>query len=197
MKMLLTKFYFLFILFIFQKVEAADLKKLTTLFKQMYETHYTHISCGRNIQQFLVFADKAGIDLNNAEVWKVKGNGFWATSGFHTRLSTSDRTMLGFFHVILIADNYIFDFDLHGGYVLSKYHYARLQFTPAQNPFAVASSQKIDFHEDLVGWTIEAFDAINYSKNAETKLWMKNFLDIFLPNIIFSVNRSEILAKRP
>jgi hypothetical protein len=195
MKILLTKFYFLF--FIFLKVEAADLKKLTSLFKEIYETHYTPNYCGKNIQQFLNFADNAGIDLNNAEVWKVMGNGFWETSGFHTRLSTSDRSMLGYFHMILIADDYIFDFDLHGAHVVSKYHYARLQFTPAHNPFPVTRSAKIDFHKDLNGWTIEAFDAKDYSKNITTKLWKKNFLDIFLPNILFSVNRSEILAKRP
>jgi len=192
--MFFTKLFFFLSLsmFFFPRVEAADLKKLISLFEKIYNSHYTPVMCGRNIQQFLEIADASGIDINNTEVWKVKGSGYWETSGFHTRTSTTRRSMLGFFHVVLFAEGHVFDFDLQGPHVLKMYQYARLQFTPPHNPFPVGSL-RYDFHKDLQKWTIEAFDANDHIKNIQTSLWKKKFIDVFSLESLFSIDRSTIL----
>ncbi|MDH4467559.1 MAG: hypothetical protein QE271_05825 [Bacteriovoracaceae bacterium] len=190
--MILNKLFFLVLLFTFQMADAADVKKLTSLFEKIYNTHYTPVLCGKNIQKFLALAEQAGIDLNNSEVWNVKGNGHFETSGFHTRSSTTRRSMLGFFHVILYADGHIFDFDLQGPHVLNTYQYARLMFTPPSNPFPVGSVRH-DFHKDLKGWTIEAFDAKDHIQNIQTSLWKRKFMDVISLEKLFSIDRTTIL----
>lgn len=103
--------YLWLLLLITQVSFAADLAKLQTLFKSNYSTFYAPRFCGKNIETFVKAADKKKIDLTNSYVAVLKNPGFWSLQAFSARgLKLGERQPWSF-HVILIADDYVFDFD--------------------------------------------------------------------------------------
>jgi hypothetical protein len=85
--------------------------------------------CGENIGRLVEEAKNQNLDLEGSYVLKIEGGGFLETSGFYTRSNPNERAMLGYFHYILVADGYVFDFDLNESLVLKLEDYVRLQFT--------------------------------------------------------------------
>ena len=129
----------IFLCFILLKstVLAADIESLRKLFVNNFNHYYQPRYCGKNIKRLLSEAQKRNIDLSNSYILKVVGDGFFETSGFYTRAKPNQRAMLGYFHMILVADNMVFDFDLHAPLVLDVRNYIRLQFMPPYEPYII------------------------------------------------------------
>jgi hypothetical protein len=160
--------------------QAADTQALKELFKENFNSHYQPRFCGRNINTFINEAKLKNIDLSNSYVLKIVGGGFLETSGFYTRQNTNERVMIGYFHMVLVADGLVFDFDLNEPLVLNTLEYVRLQFTPAYEPYFIFG---INYSKKASpgGWNVTAFDYNDYGDNIETELWdmkMKEYIDI-------------------
>jgi len=159
---------------------SANIPSLKKLFTENFNNYYQQRFCGRNIRRFLEEAKERNIDLSNSYVLKVVGGGFLETSGFYTRGNINEREMLGYFHMILVADDIVFDFDLNESLVLEKEDYIRLQFTPPHEPyfiFGINYSAK----GSPGNWNITAFDRKDYTNGDETTLWkmkMKKYINI-------------------
>jgi opacity protein-like surface antigen len=166
---------------------AADLKSLTTLFKQNYDNFYQPRYCGRNTARLVSEAHKRKIDLSNSYVLKIVGGGFWETSGFYTRNNINERAMLGYFHMVFVADGYVFDFDLDEPLVLKMDDYFRLQFTPPY-PFNFYGGEARTKSE-LKGWTLTRYEWPDYIKNIEKPTWVKKLRDI--------MNVDKMVEKNP
>lgn len=80
--------------------------------------------------------------------------------------------MLGYFHYILVADNYVFDFDLAHDKPVELKSYIRLQFTPPYEPFEIYG--------------------INYSENKNPENWELNMYDI-KHNLIVTTKFNEFI----
>src|SRR5690606_10559228 len=130
--MLVSKFILVFCLFL-THAKAADIPALTKLFRTNFNSFYEARNCGKNIERLVEAAHEKRIDLRNAFDLRIVGGGFCETSGFYTRMVINDRAMLGYFHYVLVADNYVFDFDLAEPLVLPFEDYVRLQFSPVAN----------------------------------------------------------------
>jgi len=159
---------------------SADIPALKELFQKNFDSYYQPRFCGQNIRRFLEEASMREIDLSNAYVLKIQGGGFLETSGFFTRGNVNEREMLGYFHMILIADDIIFDFDLNRPLVLNKLDYIRLQFTPPHEPYYIFG---IDYTKNGApgNWNVTAFDSKDYSNGKESTLWkskIKDYIDI-------------------
>lgn len=131
---------------------AADLSALESLFVANYDKFYQERRCGENIERLYKEAQSRGLDLSNAVALKIVGSGFLETSGFYTRDYPNRWKMLGYFHVVLLADGYVFDFDLAEPRVLSLEEYVRLQFTPPYQPFIAVANVTFDPRRELVWW---------------------------------------------
>ncbi len=163
---------------------AANIPALTILLQKNYNSLYEARNCGKNIERLVQAAHKNRIDLKNAYVLKIVGGGFFETSGFYTRGFPNDRAMLGYFHFVLVADNYVFDFDLHEPLVLPLEDYIRLQFTPQPS-----SQWMKTMAMDIPGWEMtryEWMDYISYSNLNAT--WVKRMSEV--------VNVPKLLAKK-
>lgn len=161
-------------------VNAADLPALKKLFEKNYNSIYQPRFCGRNTRAFLNEAKKQEIDLSDSYVLKIVGPGFFETSGFYTRSKPNERVHLGYFHMVLVANNHIFDFDLREPLVLDILDYARLQFTPPHEPYTLMG---VDYSSkgNPSRWNVTAFDKNDYAKGIETTLWemkMNQFIDV-------------------
>jgi hypothetical protein len=161
-------------------LQAADIAGLTSLFQDNFNYLYQPRFCGRNIGNFIKLAQKHKIDLSNSYVMKFVGSGFLHTSGFYTRTKPNEREMLGYFHMVLVADNYVFDFDLNEPLVLRMPDYIRLQFAPPYEPFRIWG---IDYRteKDLAFWKLTAFETQAYALGSEVELWnklMRDFIDL-------------------
>jgi hypothetical protein len=159
---------------------SADIVALKNLYTDNFNNYYQPRFCGKNIRRFLEEASRRNIDLSNSYVLKVVGGGFLETSGFYTRGNINEREMLGYFHMILIADDQVFDFDLNEPLVLEKESYVRLQFTPPHEPYFIFG---IDYSAkgSPGDWNLTAFDRKDYTKGDETTLWkmkMKKYINI-------------------
>jgi len=180
-----VKFKFTFILvicsFLFtSKAFTADTKALTSLYKSGYNSMYHPRYCGRNIEGFLKEAKKRNIDLSNSYVLNIEGGGFLETSGFYTRGKKGERANLGYFHIILLADDMIYDFDMDSPKVLTLNNYVDLQFRPPFEPFKVFG---IDYTKNgnPGSWSVEVFDLQDYARGIETTLH-KGRLKDFIKN---------------
>ncbi|MFY7994109.1 MAG: hypothetical protein ACOVP4_12500 [Bacteriovoracaceae bacterium] len=149
----------------------ADLPQLKKLFTENFDNYYQPRLCGKNTARLASEAKKRNIDLSNSYVLKIVGGGFWETSGFYTRNNINERAMLGYFHMVFVADGYVFDFDLDDPLVLKMDDYFRLQFTPPY-PFNFYGGEARTKSE-LKGWTLTRFEWADYIKNIEKPTWIK------------------------
>lgn len=172
--------YCVFILLATSTAKAADVEQLSQLFQNNYNSFYQPRMCGQNTVRLIQAAQNLNIDLSNSYVLKIVGGGFWETSGFYTRNKPNDRDMLGYFHMVLVADNYVFDFDLNEPLVLPLEDYIRLQFTlPDDSKTFFAKSFKP--RQELPGWEMTRFYTEDYAKNKETiidRMKLKDLVDL-------------------
>ncbi len=170
MKKILT--LILFQALIISSAFAADIRSLDKLFKENFDNFYQPRYCGRNTARFVAEAQKRKINLSNSYVLKIVGGGFWETSGFYTRNNINERVMLGYFHMVFVADGYVFDFDLDDPIIVKLDEYFKLQFTPPA-PYSFYGGEERTISE-LKNWSLTAFDYRDYSNNSkETVLWQK------------------------
>lgn len=170
---------FVFILF-FGSAKAADMPRLTSLFKSNFNNYYQARYCGRNIERLTSEAIKRNIDLSDSYVLKIVGGGFLETSAFYTRDKVNERAMLGYFHMVLVADGMVFDFDLAEPLVLQVEDYFRLQFTPPYEPYKIYG---IDYtqNKNPHGYRLTAYDYEDYANGDETVLWesvVRDYIDM-------------------
>lgn len=151
---------------------AADIPALKKLYNENYNNFYQQRFCGRNVARFVSEANKRKINLSNSYVLKLAGAGFLETSGFYTRGNLDDRAMLGYFHMVFVADGYVFDFDLSDSLVLPINEYVRLQFTPPYDPFYVFGIE-YKSKEQLKYWTVTRFEWADYIQSREVATWIK------------------------
>ncbi len=171
---------------------AADIESLEKLFTKNYNSFYTPRFCGRNIEKFVKVAHQNGIDLSNSYVAKIVGGGFLETSAFYSRTNPNDRVMIGYFHMVLVADGYVFDFDLGEPAVLKLSDYVRLQFTPPYEPFRIYG---IDYtaKSNPGSWDVTAFETLKYGRGIESKLWKKQIKDLISMDRMMSTHRMGVL----
>lgn len=157
---------------------AADVKALTNLFQKNHDSFYAYAQCGANIARLVEAARAENIDLSNSYVLNVVGAGFLETSGFYTRGQQNKWKMLGYFHVVFVADGYVFDFDLDEPLVLKLEDYIRLQFTPPVDPFKVGGN--INFKStDLKYWTATAYETKSYNLHSQPiEIWKSKLTDL-------------------
>lgn len=182
---------FLFISFSQPIVLAADVSKLKDLFVQNFDNYYEPRYCGKNIVRFVSRAVEEKIDLSNSYVLEIVGAGFLETSGFYAREAVDQRTMLGYFHVVFVADDYVFDFDLHRPVVLKLEEYVRLQLTPPFEPFNVFGI-KYRSLEQLSGWTAIAFDWSGHIQKKVIELWRKKFPEFINLERMLEIDRNKL-----
>lgn len=158
---------------------AADLKALSKIFKDNYNTFYEYRRCGANVARLVEAAQAQGIDLNGAYPLEIRGAGFLETSGFYTRGDIDERVMLGYYHVVLVADGYVFDFDLARPLVLTLENYVRLQFTPPTAPYLVGGNIFYRPEKDLPWWRAIAYDTDGFTTTGEPRVrWEKKLTEL-------------------
>lgn len=162
----------LIFMFLLGQAAAADLSVLTRLFEDHYNSLYTPRFCGQNIARFIQLAKNKKMNLSHSYVLKIMGAGFFETSGFYTRGKTQERAMLGYFHMVLVADGRVFDFDLAEPLVLKLEDYVRLQFTPPYEPFHIWGKDFVA-RKELPWWKVTAFSTHEYAQGREEVLWSK------------------------
>jgi hypothetical protein len=176
---MITKFVVILLISL-QSALAADLPALKILFTENYNIFYRPAYCGKNIAKLADEANKRNINLDNAYVLKIVGAGFFETSGFYTRQNVNERAMLGYFHMVLVADGYVFDFDLDEPLVLKLDDYIRLQFTPPYEPYLLFGTEyRASSH--LLWWTVTRFEWSDYIRNKEISTWtrkMPEYIDL-------------------
>jgi hypothetical protein len=140
---------------------SADVERLEKLFSKNYNSFYTPRFCGRNIEKFVNVANQKGVDLSGSCVDRIVGGGFLETSAFYSRTNPNDRVMIGYFHMVLVADGYVFDFDLGEPVVLKLQDYVRLQFTPPYEPFRIFGID-YSFKGNPGSYNVTAFETKTY-----------------------------------
>jgi hypothetical protein len=183
---IITRLSFVFVIGVglARNIQAANLPALQDYFRQNSEAIYVPRYCGQNVQQLVQGAQSAGIDLSGAYVLKIVGTGFLETSGFYTRTKPQDRSMLGYFHYVLVAENHVFDFDLHELLVLSLEDYIRLQFTPPYLPFRVFG-MNYDPAEELKYWKVSRYEVSAVTGGSFTPTWERHLSQfVNLPGIL-------------
>lgn len=170
-------------------VRAADIPGLTRLFTENFNSFYEPRMCGTNIERLIEAAQKQNINLDEGYVLKIVGGGFFETSGFYTRTNPHDREMLGYFHYVLVADRFVFDFDLNKPVVLSLEDYARLQLSPPDDhPWAK------NWEKDLSRWQVTRYDISDYMTQTELKpIWQKSLGELINVPEALSRNRLQCL----
>ncbi len=156
---------------------AADLVSLNKLFSENFDNFYRPRFCRNNIGTLIAEASKQKINLRNSYVLKIVGAGFLETSGFYTRGKIDERAMLGYFHFVLVADGYVYDFDLDEPLVLKLEDYTRLQFTPPYLPFKVFGIS-IEPEKQLPFWTVTRFEIADFNTSRSTATWTKQYNEI-------------------
>jgi len=167
---------------------AADLQKLESLYVENFDAFYEPRFCGRNIARLVKAATQERVDLQGAYILKIEGAGFFETSGFYTRNMPNKRAHLGYFHVVLVADDKVFDFDLHEPLALDLKDYIRLQFSPAREPLVIFGTT-YRAREELKWWTVTRFEIDHYAQDSGQSTWtmkMKEFIDL---NSVFAQSR--------
>lgn len=129
---------------------AADVRALKNLFQRSFYTDmYTPNYCGRNIESFVREAMRDGINLDNAHIVQITNAGF-DMFGMVAALSAREQGRLIVptptkppfreisntnwnFHVVLIADGEVFDFDyMNKATVVKLPRYLDGQFIPVK-----------------------------------------------------------------
>lgn len=170
--------YLFLLLLLTQASFAADLPKLQSLFKTNFNSFYAPRFCGQNIERLVRAADEKRIDLTNSYVAVLKHDGFWGLQAFSARGVVGQRQPWGF-HVILIADNYVFDFDFtNQPKVLPMKQYFPEMFTSKGN-----TDNGYTFKKELPYIDVELYSVHDYLKsNGITKTTPKQ--TVMLGNLI-------------
>lgn len=171
------RFLILPVVFLSLLAGAADIDALSSFFTQNFNTFYQPRFCSQNIGSLLREAKSKKINLDNALVLKIVGGGFLETSGFYTRSSPNERAMLGYFHYVLLADGYIFDFDLAEPLVLEVEDYVRLQFTPPKLPYIIFGINYNPLTE-LPHWSVTVYEWSKFIESNSTPLKSIKFGDL-------------------
>ena len=111
---------------------------------------------------------------------KIVGGGFLETSAFYARNNSNERVMIGYFHMVLIAEGHVFDFDLDEPIVPTTLDYIRLQFTPPYLPFSIFGI-RYDPKNQLTGWKLTRFEWQDYINGKEVPTWtttMERYIDL-------------------
>lgn len=169
---------------------TAELEELKSLFSQNYNAFYEPRFCGRNIERLVKEASSRHIDLDGAFILKIEGTGFLETSGFYTRTSPNKREALGHFHVILVVENQVFDFDLLGPLVLSLEDYVRLQFTPPKEPITIFGVN-YESHKELKWWKVTRFEINEFAQVEPHATWTRNLGEYLDLDQIMSLPRTH------
>jgi hypothetical protein len=183
---------FIFVVSFAKTLVAADVAALKTLYLEQYNRLYQHGMCGRNIEHFIALAEQEGIDLTGAHVLKIVGAGFLETSGFYTRQNKNKREMLGYFHVVMVANDTVFDFDLADRLTPSLANYVRLQFTPPQEPYVIFGVFYISAQE-LPWWTVTRYEWKDYISRSDAQVsWKKKLNQVVdLPLVLSRPRKPE------
>lgn len=152
--------FILLLLLASQFTFAADLPRLRKVFQDNYNTLYTPRACGKNIDKLVKLADANKIDLTNSYYVVLNNPGFWMLQAFSARgLKYGDRQSWSF-HVILVADNYVFDFDFNNRPTVVPFNtYIKEMFVPKAKvdiPY--------DFKQDLPYFEFDFYDVRDYLK---------------------------------
>ncbi len=158
---------------------SANIKALAKLYKNSFNTIYQPRFCNKNIKKFLEIAIEKDIDLENAYVLKVEGLGFLQTSGFFTRTDPNKRVNLGYFHFVLIADDYVFDFDLHEPLVLSLNKYIKLQFTPRTTDQEVIFGINYKSNGNPDKWEASLIEVQDFLNSSSAPIWTGKFEELY------------------
>jgi hypothetical protein len=94
---------------------AADIPRLKELFTKTFDSYYHEGKCGDNILKLATEAELKGIDLSNAYYVVIHNQGI-ADAGlvqavYARELNRAEGIKHWHAHVILIADNLVFDYD--------------------------------------------------------------------------------------
>ena len=179
---------------------AADLRGLKDLFDRSFWTSmYQENYCGQNIERFTKAAVKAGINLDNSYIVQIVNEGL-DTFGLVNALSVREEGRkfepapqyppfrdIGWmnwnFHVILVADGEVFDFDFMNQATVYKLpKYLDQQFIP------VAKHKDAKFKKDKIGpYRLSLYPTYEYLEYLERKISMKEirteiYLRDYLPN---------------
>ncbi len=147
----------------------------------MYQENY----CGQNIERFTKAAAKAGINLDNSYIVQIVNEGY-DTFGLVNALSVREEGRkfdpaptkppyrdIGYnnwnFHVILIAEGEVFDFDFMNQATVYKLpKYLDQQFIPANK------QKDAKYKKDKIGpYRLSVYPTYEYLKYLERKLSMK------------------------
>lgn len=107
----MKKILLILLIVLSQTTFAADLPRLKKLFRENFNSLYVPRACGTNIEKFVKLADKEGVDLTNSYVVVLEGPGFWNLQSFNARGQKPGGRQPWYFHVILVADDQVLDFD--------------------------------------------------------------------------------------
>lgn len=179
---------------------AADIRGLKDLFNRSFWTNmYQANYCGQNIERFAKAAMSEGINLDNSYIIQITNAGF-DTFGLVNALSVREEGRkfdpapkkapfrdIGWknwnFHVVLVADGEVFDFDfMNQGTVYKLPKYLDLQFIPATK----VSDAK--YKKDKIGpYRLTIYPTYKYIEYLERKVSMKDireelYLREYLPN---------------
>jgi len=156
---------------------SADIQSLLKLYRNNFNQIYVPRFCHQNIKRFVALARSKNINIENSFVVSVEGGSFLKTSGFYSRFKPGQRVSLGYFHVFLIADGYVFDFDLYRPLAIKFLDYVTLQFTP-QVPNARFFN--VDYYQtgNPHSWNTSIFDASSFKSLKGPKAWRGTLEDI-------------------
>jgi hypothetical protein len=150
---------------------AADVPGLRSLFEASFRSSYEVRHCGRNIDRFLRSAQAQGLNLQGAHYVKLTGSGFFELPPLQRRGSSAPGVFMAdglwYFHVILVADGMVFDFDFtNRPRVLPVVDYLREMFVP---PGSVVQhwGMTIRYPEIMQSWSAETLSAEDYLESNE------------------------------
>lgn len=157
--------YLFLLLLVTQASFAADLPKLQKIFRDNFSNFYTPRMCGKNIDQFVRAADAQRIDLTNSYVMMIESPGFWTLQGFNVRGLKQDQRQPWGHHVVLVADDYVFDFDFtNQPRVVPFVKYFKEMFVPKGK-----IDINYDFSRDIPDYDITLFASHDYLKHSSSK----------------------------
>lgn len=90
---------------------AADLPRLRAHFEETFASHYEPRLCGKNIARLIESAGEEAIDLEDAYFLKIESESFWQLQAFSPRGYAPGKRQPWSFHVVLVADGFVFDYD--------------------------------------------------------------------------------------
>lgn len=177
-------------------LHAADVERLKALFEKNFHTFYQEGKCGQNIERLVRAAVRQGIDLSGAEVVHLENQGldtFGMVAAHQARETVDwDGNRVGidmnwFFHVVLLADGYVFDFDFRNVPTVldvRSYFYENFLPTKKKQDFGFRSGKLGSYLLTL--YSVRAADPEESSSpsllNPPRTFYMREYLkDWFLP----------------